>query len=136
MHTIMASEWRRQLNGRLQEHMLAVSSVGVILSTFMFMIGVFGQWYSDESWAPDIILDIVGDWAIWVLILAIITLGFSSYYLWLTRHYMSKFEEIISTNSKKEFQKNWTEIEQIARYQLPKEYRTRVAQAREKFGLR
>ena len=136
MRTIMVSEWRRQLNGWLQEHMLAVSSVGVILSTFMFMIGVFGQWYSEESWAPDIILDIIGDWAIWVLIFAIITLGFSSYYLWLTRHYMSKFEEIISTNSKKEFQKNWTEIEQIARYQLPKEYRTRVAQAREKFGLR
>ena len=132
----MASEWRRQLNGWLQEHMLAVSSVGTIISTFMFLIGVLGQWYSNESWSPDSILNFVGDWAIYVLILGIITLGFSSYYLWLTRHYMGRFEEIISTNSKKEFQKNWTEIEQIARYQLPKEYRTRVAQAREKFGLR
>ena len=49
---------------------------------------------------------------------------------------MSRFEEIISTNSKKEFQRNWTEIEQIARYQLPKEYKKRVSEAREKFGLR
>ena len=36
----MASEWRRQLNGWLQEHMLAVTSVGTIISTFMFLIGV------------------------------------------------------------------------------------------------
>ena len=49
---------------------------------------------------------------------------------------MSRFEEIISTNSKKEFQQNWTEIEQIARYQLPKEYKKRVSEARKKFGLR
>ena len=49
---------------------------------------------------------------------------------------MGRFEEIISTNSKKEFQKNWTEIEQIARYQLPKEYKKRVSKARENFGLR
>ncbi len=132
----MASEWRRQLNGWLQEHMLAVSSVGVIISTFMFLIGVLGQWYADESWAPDAILSFVGDWAIWILIAGIIALGFSSYRFWLVRHYMSRFEEIISTNSKKEFQKNWTEIEQIARYHLPKEYRKKVSETREKFGLR
>ena len=132
----MASEWRRQLNSWLQEHMLAVTSVGTIISTFMFLIGVLGQWYSNESWSPDAIIDFIGDCAIWILIFGGIALGFSAYYFWLTRHYMSKFEEIISTNSKKEFQKNWTEIEQIARYQLPKEYRKRVSEAREKFGLR
>ena len=132
----MTSEWRTQLNVWLQEHMLAVSSVGTIISTFMFLIGVLGQWYSNESWAAGVILSFVGEWAIYVLILGIIALGFSSYYLWLTRYYMSRFEEIISTNSKKEFQKNWTEIEQIARYQLPKEYKKRVSKARENFGLR
>ena len=136
MRTIMTSEWRRQLYVWLQEHMLAVSSVGTIISTFMFLIGVLGQWYSNESWAPGVILSFVGEWAIYVLILGIIALGFSSYYLWLTRYYISRFEEIISTNSKKEFQKNWTEIEQIARYQLPKEYKKRVSKAIENFGLR
>ena len=49
---------------------------------------------------------------------------------------MDLFEEIVSTNSKKEFQKRWTEVEQIARYQLPKAYRKRVAEVREKFGLK
>ena len=136
MRTIMTSEWRRQLNVWLQEHMLAVSSVGTIISTFMFLIGVLGQWYSDEPWAPVGIINFVGDWSIYVLIFGIIALGFSSYYLWLTRYYMSRFEEIISTSSKKDFQRNWTEIEQIARYQLPKEYKKRVSEAREKFGLR
>tara|TARA_B100001559_G_C16414522_1_gene582012 strand:+ start:125 stop:523 length:399 start_codon:yes stop_codon:yes gene_type:complete len=132
----MASEWRRQFSDWLQEHMLAVSLVSIIISTFLFLIGILGQWYANESWSPDAIIDFVGDWAIWILIFGGIALGFSAYYFWLTRHYMSRFEEIISTNSKKEFQQNWTEIEQIARYQLPKEYKKRVSEARKKFGLR
>ncbi len=136
MRTIMASEWRRQFSDWLQEHMLAVSLVSIIISTFLFLIGILGQWYSNESWSPDAIIDFIGDWAIWILIFGGIALGFSSYYFWLTRHYMSRFEEIISTNSKKEFQQNWTEIEQIARYQLPKKYKKRVSEARKKFGLR
>ena len=107
----MASEWRRQFSDWLQEHMLAVSLVSIIISTFLFLIGILGQWYSNESWSPDAIIDFIGDWAIWILIFGGIALGFSSYYFWLTRHYMSRFEEIISTNSKKEFQQNWTEIE-------------------------
>ena len=132
----MASEWRKNLDTFLQEHMLAVSTVFTVISAFMIYIGIMGEWYSSSSLSPDLILDAIGDYDIFVLIFGLIMFGFATYYLWLTRHYMSKFEEIISTNSKKEFQKNWTEIEQIARYQLPKEYRTRVAQAREKFGLR
>ena len=134
----MDSKWRKQLNAWLQEHMLAVSLVGTFVSTFMFLIGILGQWYSEETGPliPYTILDYIGDWAPWILVIGIISLGFSAYYFWLTKHYMSRFEEIISTNSKKEFQKYWTEIEQIARYQLPKEYQRRVSEVREKFGLR
>ena len=133
---IMASEWRKDLDKFLQEHMLAVSSVFTIISGFMIYVGMMGEWYSSSSLAPTLILDSIGDYDIFVFIFGLIIFGFSAYYLWLTRHYMDRFEEIISTSSKKEFQKNWTEIEQIARYQLPKEYRKRVAEARKKFGLR
>ena len=132
----MASEWRRQFSDWLQEHMLAVSLVSIIISTFLFLIGILGQWYSNESWSPDAIIDFIGDWAIWILIFGGIALGFSSYYFWLTRHYMSRFEEIISTISTKAFQLNLNEIEEIARYQLPKKYKKRVSEARKKFGLR
>ena len=132
----MASEWRRELNGWLQEHMLATSAVISIISGFMFFIGIVGQWYSDSSIAPTAILEFIGDWDIWVLIVGLIIFCFSLYYFWDTRNNMYKFEEMISTSSKKEFQKNWTELEQLARYQLPKEYRKKVAEAREKFGLR
>ncbi len=132
----MASELRKQIDDVLQEHMLAISLVGTILSSFMVFVGVVGQWYSDSSISPTTILDFVGDYDIWILIIGLITLSFSAYYLWLTKYYMDKFEEIVSTNSKKEFQKRWTEVEQIARYQLPKVYRKRVSEAREKFGLK
>ena len=132
----MASEWRKDLNNFLQEHMLAVSSVFTIMSGFMIYVGMMGEWYSSSSLAPNMILEAVGDYDIFVFILGLIIFGFSTYYLWLTKHYMDRFEEIISTSSKREFQKNWTEIEQIARYQLPKEYRARVTEGRKKFGLK
>ena len=132
----MASEWRKDLDKFLQEHMLAVSLVFAIISGFMIYVGMMGEFYPTSSLSPDMILDVIGDYDIFVFIFGLIIFGFSAYYLWLTKHYMDRFEEIISTSSKKEFQKNWTEIEQIARYQLPKEYRKRVAEARKKFGLR
>ena len=132
----MANNWRKELDSFLQEHMLAVSSVFSIISAFMIYVGIMGQWYSSSSLSPDLILETVGDYDIFVLLFGLIMFGFSAYYLWLTRYYMDRFEEVISTGSKKEFQRNWTEIEQIARYQLPKEYRKRVAEARKKFGLK
>ena len=132
----MASEWRKELNKFLQEHMLAVSSVFAIISGFMIYVGMMGYFYSTSSLSPGLILDAIGDYDIFVFIFGLIIFGFSAYYLWLTKHYMDRFEEIISTSSKREFQRNWTEIEQIARYQLPKEYRKRVAEARKKFGLK
>ena len=132
----MAGDLRKRFDAFLQEHMLAVSLVGTILSAFMIFLGTMGQWYSDSSFAPTTILDFLGDYDIWVLIFGLIIFSFSAYYLWLTKYYMDLFEEIVSTNSKKEFQKRWTEVEQIARYQLPKAYRKRVAEVREKFGLK
>ena len=132
----MAGDLRKQFDAFLQEHMLAVSLVGTILSAFMVFLGTMGQWYSDSSFAPTTILDFLGDYDIWVLIFGLIIFSFSAYYLWLTKYYMDLFEEIVSTNSKREFQKRWTEVEQIARYQLPKVYRKRVAEVREKFGLK
>ena len=132
----MAGDLRKQFDAFLQEHMLAVSLVGTILSAFMVFLGTMGQWYSDSSFAPTTILDFLGDYDIWVLIFGLIIFSFSAYYLWLTKYYMDLFEEIVSTNSKREFQKRWTEVEQIARYQLPKAYRKRVAEVREKFGLK
>ena len=47
-----------------------------------------------------------------------------------------EFEELYDTPSKSEFQRNWTRLEQLARYKLPKEYRDRMAEARRKFGLK
>ena len=136
LERIMASEWRKDLDKFLQEHMLAVSSVFAIISGFMIYVGMMGEFYSTSSLSPDLILEVIGDYDVFVFIFGLIIFGFSAYYLWLTKHYMDRFEEIISTSSKREFQKNWTEIEQIARYQLPKEYRKRVADARKKFGLK
>ena len=64
----MASEWRKDLDKFLQEHMLAVSSVFAIISGFMIYVGTMGEWHSNSSLAPDMILDSIGDYDIFVFI--------------------------------------------------------------------
>ena len=105
----MASKWRKDIDKFLQEHMLAVSSVFTIISGFMIYVGMMGEFYSTSSLSPGLILEAIGDYDVFVFIFGLIIFGFSAYYLWLTKHYMDRFEEIISTSSKREFQKNWTE---------------------------
>ena len=41
----MASEWRKNLDTFLQEHMLAVSTVFTVISVFLIYIGIMGDWY-------------------------------------------------------------------------------------------
>ena len=58
---VMASKWRKDLDKFLQEHMLAVSSLFVIISGFMIYVGTMGEWYSTSSFSPDLILETIGD---------------------------------------------------------------------------
>ena len=91
----MASEWRKDLDKFLQEHMLAVSSVFAIISGFMIYVGMMGYFYSTSSLSPGLILDAIGDYDIFVFIFGLIIFGFSAYYLWLTKHYMDRFESFL-----------------------------------------
>ena len=81
----MVSEWRKNLDKFLQEHMLAVSLVFAIISGFMTYVGMMGEFYSTSSLSPDMILDVIGDYDIFVFIFGLIIFGFSAYYLWLTK---------------------------------------------------
>ena len=45
----MSSEWKRQASVWFQEHKLAVSLIGIIISCFMSYVGIISQWYSAGS---------------------------------------------------------------------------------------
>tara|TARA_B100001167_G_C16628308_1_gene238284 strand:- start:135 stop:536 length:402 start_codon:yes stop_codon:yes gene_type:complete len=123
------ADWRR-------ENMLALAAVGTILSGAMVLIGAIGTWYRTESWTPTAILEWLGDYDIWALVIGLALFGVSSYQFWLVRWYMNRFEELIAVSSKAQFQRDWTELQQMSRYQLPGNYWKRALKAGRRFGLK
>tara|TARA_B100000029_G_scaffold512033_1_gene607617 strand:- start:2848 stop:3243 length:396 start_codon:yes stop_codon:yes gene_type:complete len=120
----------------LQENMQNVCTLGFILSIALFYLGIAGEFYPDESWTPKTITEMFGNYIIWVLVIGIISTVTFGFYLYGIISDIREFEELYDTPSKSEFQRNWTRLEQLARYKLPKEYRDRMAKARRKFGLK
>ncbi|HIH78806.1 MAG: hypothetical protein QF822_00890 [Candidatus Poseidoniia archaeon] len=123
------ADWRR-------ENMLALAAVGTILSGTMVLVGAIGTWYRTEKWVPTVILEWLGDYDIWSLVIGLALLGVSSYQFWLVRWYMNRFEELIAVSSKAQFQRDWTELQQMSRYQLPSNYWKRALEAGRRFGLK
>ena len=129
-------EWRRDFADWRHENMLALATVGTILCGVLVFIGAVGTWYRDASWAPTAILEALGEYDIWMLVIGLMLLTVSSYQLWLVRWYMSRFEELIAVSSKAHFQRDWTELQQMSRYQLPRAYWKRALEAGRPFGLK
>ncbi len=123
------ADWRR-------ENMLALATVGTILSGALVLVGSVGTWYYDASWAPTAILEWLGEYDIWTLVIGLMLLAVSSYQLWLVRWYLARFEELIAVSSKAYFQRDWTELQQMSRYQLPRRYWKRALEAGHRFGLK
>ncbi len=128
--------WKKALGAWLQENLLAVSSLGSFFAAVLALLGIMGLFFRQETWAPTALLDFIGDYDIWALFTGAVLGATAGYYLWLTRRHMARFEELINTKSKAQFQRHWMELEQIARYHLPESYQRRVAKARQKFGLK
>ena len=120
----------------LQENMQNVCTLGFILSTALFYLGIVGEFYPDETWNPTTITEMFGNYIIWILVIGIISTATFGFYLYGIISDIREFEKLYDTPSKSEFQRNWTRLEQLARYKLPKEYRDRMAEARKKFGLK
>ena len=134
--TMEPGQWRQDFAVWRRENMLALATVGTFLSGVLAFIGTVGTWYRTESWAPTAILEWLGEYDIWTLVIGLMLLAVSSYQLWLVRWYMARFEELIAVSSKANFQRDWTELQQMSRYQLPRRYWTRALEAGPRFGLK
>nr|AIE97118.1 hypothetical protein [uncultured marine group II/III euryarchaeote AD1000_91_C10] len=129
-------KYKEEFHKWLQENMQNACTVGFILSIAFFYLGVTGQFYPDETWTPKAITEIFGDYIIWILVIGVISTAAFGFYLYGIISDIREFEKLYDIPSKSEFQRNWTRLEQLARYKLPKEYRDRMAEARKKFGLK
>ena len=50
----------------LQENMQNVCTLGFILSTALFYLGIVGEFYPDETWNPTTITEMFGNYIIWI----------------------------------------------------------------------
>ena len=119
----------------LQENVLIAYTLGFIFSLAFFYLGLSGYFYPDETWTPGI-TGRFDEYIIWILVIGLISTAAFGFYLYGTISDIREFERLYDTQSKSEFQRNWTRLEQLARYKLPKEYRERMFEARKKFGLK
>ena len=71
-------DWRRDCADWRRENMLALATVGAILSGVRAFIGAVGTWYRTESWAPIVILEWLGEYDIWTLVIGLMLLAVSS----------------------------------------------------------
>ena len=130
-------DYKERIQTWLQENMQTACTLGFIFSIAIFYLGLSGYYPAEfGSWAPVGITGIFGEYVIWVLVIGIIATITFSFYLYGIISDIREFEELYNVPSKSEFQRNWTRLEQLARYKLSKEYRERMAKARKKFGLK
>ena len=128
--------YRERFLAWLQENMLIVYSLGFIFSMALFYLGLTGYYYEGDTWTPIGITGIFGKYIIWVLVMGLISTVAFGFYLYGIINDIREFEKLYDTQSKSVFQRNWTRLEQLARYKLPKGYRARMLEARKKFGLK
>ena len=65
-------QWRHDFAEWRRENMLALATVGTILSGALVLVGSVGTWYYDASWAPSAILEALGEYDIWTLVFGLI----------------------------------------------------------------
>jgi hypothetical protein len=98
----------------LKENLLIVSLVGWVASAIFLTLSLIGIFIPGKvsgvfkDWN-----DLVGDWMYWILVVTIITIGIFTWLLWSGFNKRTKFEKLISTDSKAEFVRNLDELEEL-----------------------
>ena len=124
-----------QLRKIIYEFRLEVSTIILILGVFMAMVGFFGL---SPDLAPGPIksmLDAVGDWYLWFIIIGPFLAIFG---VWYASDYIRKakeFESLIETTSKAKFVKNLDRIEELAWF-LTYKHQVKVAEKKKAFKIK
>ncbi len=116
------------------------------ISLFLFALGVYwtitgGYWvlkstgFIGKNMNVDNLTQWAGTWNYWFLGLGIIFLFVGGWYLFDTLRKRSKFEEYMSTESKREFVSNLREIEEIA-YKLGEKYEKILEEKKRKWKIK
>jgi hypothetical protein len=127
------------MNKIFREHMLMLSAV--LFGVGIIMTGIGVLWYF--TFIQSIIVNIpiegfaekVGEWGWWILISAPVILIAGAWYFFDQIMARKKFNKLISPNSKANFVKNISEIEEGV-WKLPIKYRERFEEKKKKFKIK
>jgi len=127
------------MNKIIREHMLMLSAILFGIGIIMTVIGVLWYFMVIQSNIVNSSLEEfsekLGNWGWWILIPAPFILIAGGWYFSDQLLARRKVNEMISTNSKANFVKNISEIEEVV-WKLPIKYRERFEKKKEKFKIK
>lgn len=118
-----------------RKNQIIISILIVMAGGYMLFLGLMGVVF--EQYAPGAILDMVnalGDWSYWVLVLGGFLTAVFSWYLGDRYLKIKEFNELIDTNSKSKFIKNIARIENLA-ISLGPDYEDRVMEKEDEYNI-
>ena len=105
-----------------RENIFILSIFTMIIGIIILIIGLLGEFFSEEV---QNILTIIGDiapWSLYILILGLIIFGFGIYYLYMFISKKNFLMKEIETNKRSEFIKKHAELKNSVKY-LPSKYK-------------
>jgi len=127
------------MNKIIREHMLMLTMTLCIVGAMMTGIGVLWYFTFIQSSIVNISLEgfaeKLGNWGWWILIPAPFILIAGAWYFFDQIMARKKFNKLVSSNSKANFVKNISEIEEVV-WKLPIKYRERFEEKKKKFKIK
>lgn len=127
------------MNKIIREHMLMLTMILCMVGAIMTGIGVLWYFTFIQSIIVNAPLEVfaekLGEWGWWILISAPVILIAGVWYFFDQIMARKKFNKVVSLNSKANFVKNISEIEEVVR-KLPIKYRVRFEEKKKKFKIK
>ncbi len=124
-----------KLKKKLKDNQIILSIVVIIISAYLFILGLFSIVLVD--YAPGTLLDmadVMGNWIYWLFVISIFSLIGFSWFLVDIYLKIQEFKELMDTDSKSKFIKNIARIETLALY-LGSEYEDKVIEKEEEYNI-
>ena len=127
------------MNKIVREYMLMLSAILFMVGIIMMTVGVLWYFTFIQSNIVNSLIEEfskkLGDWGWWILIFAPFILIAGIWYFFDQIMARKKFNKLVSPNSKANFVKNISEIEEII-WKLPGKYRERSEEKKKKFKIK
>ena len=124
-----------KLKKKLRDNQIILSIIVLIVSSYLFILGLFGVILTDHS--PESLLymaDAVGNWIYWFLVLGGFLIIVFTYYIIDIYRKIKEINELMDTESKSKFIKNIARIETLALH-LGSDYEEKVIEKEEEYNI-